>query len=377
MKRIKFFTYHGCQDVDKRRDNSPAADNKIDYIIEVLNRCGYAVDHISRAGSAENHYIPAYAEQKGENIFRYFASFGKHKNPLLRVLGRWFMEIQFFWWCMLNIKRGEQVLVYHSLGYSHLFNILQKLKGIKIIGEIEEIYQDVTKKSQSTCRNEYKFINNCDKFIFPTQLLDEKLNVNKKPSVIIHGLYSVEKRRNVTFGDDKIHVIYAGTFDPNKGGAAAAAAVAAYLPNNYHVHICGFGNRKDEETIKEIIEETTKYCKAKVTFDGLLKGEDFIQMLQKCTIGLSTQDPNAAFNGTSFPSKVLTYLSNGLKVVSIRIPAIEKSYVGSMLIFYDDQTPENIAAAIISATNKVGESSEQLLLTLDERFERDIVYLLN
>jgi len=375
MKRIKFVSYHGCQDEDKRRNNSPAADNKIDYIIEVLNRCGYAVDHISKASSTIDKFIPGYVEHANGNTYRFFSSFGKKYNPILRLLTRWFMEIQFFWWCMLNIKRGEQVLVYHSLGYDSAFIKLKKLKGIKIIGEIEEIYQDVTKKSQSTCRNEYKFINNCDKFIFPTQLLDERLNVNKKPSVIIHGLYSVEKRRNVAFGDDKIHVIYAGTFDPNKGGGAAAAA-AAYLPNNYHVHICGFGNRKEEETIKEIIEETTKHCKAKVTFDGLLKGEDFIQMLQKCTIGLSTQDPNAAFNATSFPSKILTYLSNGLKVVSIRIPAIEKSYVGSMLTFYDDQTPENIATAIISATNKVGESPERLLSMLDEKFGRDIVYLL-
>lgn len=65
---------------------------------------------------------------------------------------------------------------------------------------------------------------------------------------------------------------------------------------------------------------------------------------------MSTQDPSAAFNSTSFPSKILVYLANGLKVVSIRIPAIEQSAVVDSLVFYDKQTPEKIAEAILSAS---------------------------
>ena len=33
-KRIKYFSYRGCSEPQRRRDNSPAADTKIDYIIE-------------------------------------------------------------------------------------------------------------------------------------------------------------------------------------------------------------------------------------------------------------------------------------------------------------------------------------------------------
>ena len=62
MSRIKFFTYHGCLDSGKRRNNSPAADTKTDYIVSVLNRLGYGVDIISRASSAESHFIPAYVK---------------------------------------------------------------------------------------------------------------------------------------------------------------------------------------------------------------------------------------------------------------------------------------------------------------------------
>ena len=83
-----------------------------------------------------------------------------------------------------------------------------------------------------------------------------------------------------------------------------------------------------------------------MSYDGLLSGEDYIRFIQSCDIGLSTQNPDAAFNATSFPSKILSYMANGLRVVSIRIPAIEQSAVGDMLIYYDKQTPQEIARAI-------------------------------
>ena len=58
------------------------------------------------------------------------------------------MEFQFFFWCLFNIKKGEQIIVYHSLGYDSLFLRLKKIKSVKIIGDIEEIYQDVSKQDK-------------------------------------------------------------------------------------------------------------------------------------------------------------------------------------------------------------------------------------
>ena len=57
MSRIKFFTYHGCLDSGKRRNNSPAADTKTDYIVSVLNRLGYGVD-IRRGNCCFPAFLP-------------------------------------------------------------------------------------------------------------------------------------------------------------------------------------------------------------------------------------------------------------------------------------------------------------------------------
>ena len=53
-KRIKFFTYHGCMEQGKRRDNSPAADTKIDYgrTIPAWNECPLALNLAISAASS-------------------------------------------------------------------------------------------------------------------------------------------------------------------------------------------------------------------------------------------------------------------------------------------------------------------------------------
>ena len=354
-----------------QRDNSPAADSKIEYIISVLNRIGYGVDHISRAPSSCKHFIPYYIEHNGNNTIRYFASLGKTKS-MLRVLNRLFMDAQFFLWCLFHVKKGEQIIVYHSLGYSTFFINLCRLKKVRIIGEIEEIYQDVHKQRKSLARNEYRFIDVCDKYIFPTSLLNDKVNKNGKPYIVVHGVYSVENLIEGKNEDGKIHIVYGGTLDPNKGGAAAAVAAAEFLSENYHVHICGFG---DPSEIKTIIKEVSLRAKANVTFEGELKGNAYKHFIQRCHIGLSTQNPNAAFNATSFPSKILVYLSNGLKVVSIRILAIEQSAVASSIFFYDIQEPKAIAEAIEKAVETQLDGRD-VLKELDKIFKEKLKTLI-
>ena len=369
MRRIKYFCYYHYKCGDKSREGVQAASTKIDYIVNVLNRKGYAVDIISMSGITKKGFnfdvggIMAWGEK---NTLRHFLSFGKIRS-VFRVPARWLTNVHFFLWTLLHVKHGEQVMVYHSLGYCGMFNLLRKLKGFRVIGEIEEIYQDVHSQSDSVRKAELDFISQCDKYIFPTQLLNEKFNIKGKPFVVVHGVYSVAPKLIGKFQDGKIHVVYGGTFDPNKGGAAAATT-AAYLPDNYCVHICGFGTHADTELICHIIEETNKKGGATVTFEGLLYGEDYTRFIQQCHIGLSTQNPAATFNGTSFPSKILVYLSNGLSVVSIRIPAIATSAVADAVRFYDEQTPQKIAEAIMQVPTDNSFSPAALLQRHDRLF---------
>ena len=251
-----------------------------------------------------------------------------------------------------------------------------KLKKFNVMLEVEEIYQDVKSLGKRNNKREYRDFKDADMYIFPTKLLNDKINLKNKPYAIIHGTYQVEKDRGVSFNDKKIHVVYAGTFDPHKGGAIAAVGSTEFLSENYHVHIIGFGSDKDTEYIRKVIDNTNKKSKATVTYDGLLSGEEYIQFLQKCQIGLSTQNPEAKFNDTSFPSKILSYMANGLRVVTVRIPAIEASDIGNDVYYYDKQEPEEIAKVIMSIDFNDGYDGRSKIKNLDKKFSMELKTLL-
>lgn len=351
---------------DVKRNIHLAGANKMTYIISAIEKCDKNVNIISASQSLENKICKNTIKKISDKttLFLPFC-FGRSGN-IKRFLNFIAIRIQLLYLLIFGVKKDANVIVYHSLAYMKTIGFAKKIKKFRLILEVEEIYGDVL-KSEKTVKKELKYFKLADKYIFPTELLNKKINITKKPYVIIHGTYKCEEECYESFDDDKIHVVYSGTFDPRKGGGSAAAA-AGWLPENYHVHIIGFGNHEDTENIKRIIVDTNNKSKATVTYDGQFLGEDYICFLQKCHIGMSTQNPDADFNETSFPSKILSYMANGLRVVSIRIPAIESSDVGRDIYYYDKQTPKKIAEAIMKVDFCDSYNSRELIKSLDDTF---------
>ena len=69
-------------------------------------------------------------------------------------------------------------------------------------------------------------------------------------------------------------------------------------------------------------------------------------------------------------------MANGLRVVSIRIPAIEKSAIGDYMYYYDKQTPEEIAKAIMRVDLNDGYNGREIIKKLDEKFTKELKGLL-
>ena len=376
MKKIFYMAYYNSTNSSERRNAVLSSVNKMNYICEALENNGYNTEIVSASGATEKKFCKSKkVKLTDKTTLKLFSSLPR-LNRIVSVIDRVILKTKLFLYMIKNTNKDSIVMVYHSLGYMSLVKRLKKLKGFKLIIEAEEIYGDVI-GDEKTSQKEYEFFKIADAFIFPTELLSEKVNTEKKPEVIIYGTYHIEKELPKLFSDGKIHCVYAGTLDPRKGGAIASAESALFLNENYHIHILGFGNEKEKAEMLNTIDSISKKSKAKITYDGLLSGEEYIKFIQSCDIGLSTQNPNGKYNDTSFPSKILSYMANGLRVVSVRIPVVEESGIGKCVYYYDEQTPENIAKAIKSIDFSEEYDSRKTIGMLDKDFICDLKKMLS
>lgn len=372
MKKVFYLGYYDTNDNKaENRNYALAASNKMTYIVSALEKAGFAVDLVSVSQTLNPQKYDGKIIPIGEHSNLVLFKTLPWGNKIRRVLSRMYSVCNVFCYILKNIGKNNTLIAYHSVGYASLLTLIKKIKKFQFVLEVEEIYADVNGK-KSDRKKEYKLFKLADAFIFPTELLNEKLNTENKPHCIIYGTYQVEPDRRCKFDDGKIHAVYAGTFDPRKGGALAAVATAGELDNNYHIHILGFGNEKDTKMIMAQIAELSEKSDCQITYDGLLSGEDYIRFIQSCQIGFSTQNPDADFNDTSFPSKVLSYLANGLRVVSIKIDTVERSKIGKLMYFYEENTSKAIAEAVKKVDVTAPYDSREVIRELDKKFVKDI-----
>ncbi len=381
MRSIKYLGYFTLPEQQINRQSFPAANQKMRYIADVLNRNGYTVDIVSAAGAKDMRERGSLTPINDQITLRLFSSWGKGILPL-RVFGRAISRMKLLCYLILHTKRRETVIVYHSLGYLRTMKFWKRVKKLRLVLEVEEIYSDLTGNIRQK-RREMKFFKTADAYIFPTECLNDKINTAQRPAVICHGTYKSEPTvAERLFEADKTaenrHILYAGSLDPRTGGAVTAVSLAPFLPPSYHIHILGVGNRREKEILQREIERSASPFRAKVTLHEPLFGQDYAQFVQSCDVGLNPRDPSAAFCDTSFPSKILSYMTNGLRVVTSPLPVLKRSALDPWLIYCAGPCEAgDMADAILHIDFDAPYDSRALMAKLDEQFLRDLGAMLS
>lgn len=371
MKKIYYLCYFDIPEhADQQRNFVLSAATKSTYIAKAFVKAGYEVEIVSAAGTCGGSFCPGSVTRLGENLTLRLFDAKPAKATVQRVFARRFLKKQLKKYLLENVTENDVLLIYHSLAYMDLVREIKQKKNPKLLLETNEVYADVT-GNEKIRPKEMAFLQSADGYVLSTELLLEKVNPQKKPFTVNYGIFAPEKKQfTPLFQDGKIHCVYAGVLEPRKGAGMAIAA-AEFLPENYHIHIIGFGRAEDMAEIQKQVAEISEKTACTVTFDGKKSGDEYLQFLQSCQIGFVTQNTDAAFNETSFPSKVLSYLSNGLRVVSVRIKAIEISKVSDLLYFYDGDSPKAVAETIQSIDFEDEYDSRKCLSDLDASFIAD------
>lgn len=369
-KTVHYLSLRSFPEFDKEKRRNPPSAQKVDYIIDTLNSLGYHVNYVSFSESFNNRFYRAKKLKLSEMTDFYLCPNipGKYRESFAF---RWFTTI----YAKLHIKKGDILLVYHtnSMRNDILRAVADKYE-MDFIYEVEEIYAYAHETvSDKQIGEEISFLQCPDKYFFCSELLENQVNILNKPYLTIEGYYRYSKIETPGFNDGKIHCVYGGIIDSVKGGAFRAVEAAKYLPENYVVHILGFG---DTEKLKRIIGDTKNLRNCKIVYEGLKSGKEYIDFISKCQIGLNLMTMREDINNSAFPSKLVLYLSCGLRVVSCRVKVLEISKMANSLNFYNDDTPEAIAKAIMSIDISSPYDSKSLMDKLDSEFKNDLKMLL-
>lgn len=373
---IYYLGYYAKPEVAPSRHAFPSAVSKMDYVIDCLERLGFCVTCLSASPVYRGGAEPVRAiELSSTSRLVLLHSAGRHGKldlPIQLVLNKFYTAVGVF----RAVPRGALLVVYHSLAYPLTIRLLRRFKGVRLILEVEESYSDVS-GSKLGALKERRIFDTADGFICSSPTLLETVDRSQRPSCVAFGSYLRPSRNQVDFGDGRTHVVYSGTFDRRKKGALNAIAATEYLGEEYVVHVVGFGSKEDTDELERLAEEHNRRGGSFVEVLPALYGDEYYAFLQKCDIGLSSQALDAGFVGTSFPSKILVYLANGLKVVSGELESIRGTLLESALFLYGEDDPKVIAGCIEDAAHSRSANGDVVLAQLDEEFLTDLQRVLS
>ena len=376
MKLVAFYDIEKYKNQD--RVFSPSTATVIDYIADSLYKLNIPVEIISPAETRKTDgKFPKRTETIRNGVVLTQCASNGYKSKSLRLLSKCKSRLWLVYYLLKKAKKNEVIFFWDSpVLYEPLilFRMFDK-KDVKILYFASELYQYVIPLGKLKCKMERKLFNDADMLLVSTKLLDAKINRTGKKSIVLHGTYRSIPRFENKYTDRLIHVVYSGVINSNKG-SKKAVEIAAHLSSNYHINIIGYGEKDDIEELKRDIQRANEVNACKISYDGVLRGEKYNRYLQKCDIGLCSQDLNATYNESAFPSKILSYMSNGLRVVSVDLTAIRSSEIGDMIYYTSSDSAEDFAKAIVEIDMDNAYDSRAAIAELDAKFVRELGDLL-
>jgi glycosyltransferase involved in cell wall biosynthesis len=193
-----------------------------------------------------------------------------------------------------------------------------------------------------------KTLSKYNAFITLTESLNEYINRNGRPYVVVEG--SVDSNLNYVpqKANSKRTVVYAGGVYA-KYGLENLVNAFTEINTNCELHIYGDG------TYVEKINEISKEHK-NIIYKGMVSLEDVVRVEQEATLLINPRPSNEEFSKYSFPSKTLEYMVSGTPLLTTRLPGIPEEYFN-----YTYTIEKETKGGLVDALVKVlGESDENL-----------------
>lgn len=254
----------------------------------------------------------------------------------------------FFFIILWGIKDKKQKLIICdvlsvSLSMAALFaSKLISLKNVAIVTDILDLIvgpRSFIGRIASKLNTWY--ITSFDKYILLTEQMNEKVNPNKKPYLVMEALCDITLNNNLlsnVIKDSPKVVLYAGGIYEKYGlKMLAEGFIKANVSNATLVY---YGSGSYVESYKEL-------CKtySNLEYRGLAKNDQILQEEYKATLLVNPRFTTEEFTKYSFPSKNMEFMSSGTPLLTTKLPGMPEDYYPYVFMI-EEETIDGYASAI-------------------------------
>ena len=269
--------------------------------------------------SCNKLFLPAQKTAKSKNLIYYYSSVCN--IPVIKNL--WQMVTAYF--AVIRDSRGRKNAVVcdvlnASIAYgASLAAKHRKIPCIGIVTDLPELMVTGTKKGH--IRLVERNIQNCTAYVLLTEAMNEKVNPENKPYVIIEGICDTQMQKmekNPSCSNVK-KCIYAGLLDARYGVKMLVDGfLLADIPNT-ELHI--YGNGPYEEELRQVVQQFSN-----VIFHGVVMNDEVVQAELDADLLINPRPTHEEFTKYSFPSKNMEYMVSGTAVLTTKLPGMPDEY---------------------------------------------------
>lgn len=189
-------------------------------------------------------------------------------------------------------------------------------------------------------------LNRIDSFVLLSEFMSNEINIDKRPKVIIEGIYddSIICNDFTNVKDENKIIMYSGNLNVSQGILELLKAFAQINDKNYNLWFTGYGDGLQH------IKSAAKFDTRIMYFENLTKIE-LLEKQSKVTVlinPLKITHPKVKF---FFPSKTMEYLASGKPTLMYKLPSIPIDYY-DYLFFIEGESINHMKEKMIEICEK-------------------------
>jgi glycosyltransferase involved in cell wall biosynthesis len=195
----------------------------------------------------------------------------------------------------------------------------------------------------------------------------------RTPTIVIPGFYSASESKGRPPFNDVVRFIYAGTLDSVRGVDLLLEVIPCLPTSGWRLDITGSGPL--EPNVREVASSPSNADR--VFYHSILSEKDHSLLLHQSHVGLNLQISADPISTVTFPSKIFSYLSAGLLVLSTKASSVQDELKDACL-YFDEENGDGFAntmTRIICSPESVAPHSPKKDFGLSATTERLKIFL--